>query len=690
MSTVKRYDFTNKLEIWGGLECTINRVGNEFRDQLDYTGHYDRKGDIEKFVKLGICAIRYPVLWEFHQPNKNVPINWKWAARQLNLIRQNNITPIVGLVHHGSGPKFTDLLDPNFPVDLASYATQVAKRFPWIEYYTPVNEPLTTARFSGLYGLWYPHHNNDLSFARILLNEVKAIVLSMQVIREINPFAKLVQTEDLAKIHSTPLLQYQADFENERRWLTYDLLCGKINKDNYLWPYFLSIGIKEEELAFFLENSCPPDIMGFNYYVTSERFLDEKKDNYPAFTHGGNRRHLYADTEAVRASPDKMVRPKELLREAWNRYHLPIAMTEVHLHCTREDQMRWFWELWNLCCQLKEEGVGIKAVTAWSLLGAYDWNSLLTKDEKKYETGVFDSSKGNLRPTAMVKLIYNLATKGEYDHPVLQKQGWWRYNQPNKTMFSSVNTAPVLIAGKNGILGNCFIRMCLKRNISFIALSRNEMDISKEEEIERAINRYKPWAVINATGYVRIDEAEVNRNQCFEINEMAPALFAKACNLHGISFMTFSSDMVFDGGKQSAYMEGDIVSPLNVYGESKVAGERKVFDINHAFLIIRSSAFFGPWDTNNFAHNILHSLQQHNTCYAVNDVMISPTNIPDLVNAALDLLIDEESGIWHLSNDGRLTWSDFAQEIAERAGYGKEILKGKSSKDMQWSRKRAR
>jgi len=228
MSTVKRYDFTNKLEIWGGLECTINRVGNEFRDQLDYTGHYDRKGDIEKFVKLGICAIRYPVLWEFHQPNKNVPINWKWAARQLNLIRQNNITPIVGLVHHGSGPKFTDLLDPNFPVDLASYATQVAKRFPWIEYYTPVNEPLTTARFSGLYGLWYPHHNNDLSFARILLNEVKAIVLSMQVIREINPFAKLVQTEDLAKIHSTPLLQYQADFENERRWLTYDLLYGLI------------------------------------------------------------------------------------------------------------------------------------------------------------------------------------------------------------------------------------------------------------------------------------------------------------------------------------------------------------------------------------------------------------------------------------------------------------------------------
>jgi dTDP-4-dehydrorhamnose reductase len=115
-----------------------------------------------------------------------------------------------------------------FPELLADYAKEVARKFPWIKYYTPVNEPLTTARFSGLYGLWYPHATNNKSFLVMLLNQLKAVVLSMKAIREINPDAKLVQTEDLAKIHSTPKLKYQRDFENHRRWLSYDLLCGKV------------------------------------------------------------------------------------------------------------------------------------------------------------------------------------------------------------------------------------------------------------------------------------------------------------------------------------------------------------------------------------------------------------------------------------------------------------------------------
>src|SRR5690606_3248824 len=115
---------------------------------------------------------------------------------------------------------------PAFPTGLSNFAASVARRFPWIDYYTPVNEPLTTARFTSLYGLWYPHEMSDRAFATALINEIKGVVLSMREIRKINPQAKLVQTEDLAKIYSTPRLQYQADFENHRRWLTWDLLCG--------------------------------------------------------------------------------------------------------------------------------------------------------------------------------------------------------------------------------------------------------------------------------------------------------------------------------------------------------------------------------------------------------------------------------------------------------------------------------
>ncbi len=153
---------------------------------------------------------------------------------------------------------YVNLMDDSFASGLAAYAAAVAERFPWIEYYTPVNEPLTTARFCGLYGLWYPHDSNDKSFLRILVNECKATILAMQAIRKINPQAKLVHTEDLGRIHSTPLLKYQADFENERRWLGLDLLCGKVNPTHPLWNYLSANGITAEDLQFFTENAMPP------------------------------------------------------------------------------------------------------------------------------------------------------------------------------------------------------------------------------------------------------------------------------------------------------------------------------------------------------------------------------------------------------------------------------------------------
>lgn len=421
----RNYPLT-KPEIWGGIECTINRVGNTFRDQLQYSGHYTRPGDIAQFANLGIRALRYPVLWERHQPVKDQVIDWSWTAQQLQTIQSKNITPIAGLIHHGSGPAYTSLYSAGFAEGLADYAHQVAARFPWLEYYTPVNEPLTTARFSGLYGFWYPHHKNAYSFAVILLNQLKATVLAMRAIRRINPAAKLIQTDDLTKIHSTRLLKYQADFENERRWLTYDLLCGRVTKAHALWHYFISLGIKEAQLAFFTENPCAPDTVGLNYYITSERYLDECLEAYPAHTHGGNGTHAYADVEAVRVIQPTGV--KKLLHEAWNRYHIPLAITEAHLHCDEVEQMRWFKEIWDACCEAQQEGVDCKAVTAWSLLGAYDWNSLLTKNAHVYEPGVFDTKNNVLQPTLTAGLIASLANQGYSDHPLLAQPGWWHHN----------------------------------------------------------------------------------------------------------------------------------------------------------------------------------------------------------------------------------------------------------------------
>ena len=682
------------LELWGGIECTINRIEDFYHDQLYYSNHYIRENDIEKIADLGIKAIRYPLLWEYHKPQIDQCINWSWAERQLNSIRSKGITPIAGLVHHGSGPLYTNLLNENFVTGLVAYATEVANKFPWIEYYTPVNEPLTTARFSGIYGFWYPHHQNDISFAKMLLNQVRAVVLSMEAIRKINPAAKLIQTEDLGKTFSTPYLNFQANFENERRWLTFDLLCGKVDPEHKMWKYFSRLGIPEKSLQFFLQNPCPPDIIGLNYYITSERFIDENIENYPSYTHGGNEIQTYADVEAIRVEHNNPYGLKVLLKEAWERFGLPMAITEAQLNSTREEQLRWIFEIWTTCTELKNEGVNIKSVTAWSLLGAFGWNRLLTSAKMKYESGVFDIRSGSLRPSALASLIKSLTSNQSYSHPVLYQKGWWhresRFNI-KKPVDPSLELSlqndcnqPLIIIGKTGTLGYAFAKICTERVIPHKLLGRDDVDIRNAHQIEDVIMQYKPWAIINTAGFVKVDEAEVEIETCFDANTKGAELLGYACNKYGIQYLTFSSDMVFDGTKKSPYLENDKINPLNVYGKSKAEAEFSVLNANPEAMIVRTSSFFGPWDKYNFVHNVIQTLSADLVFAAADNIFISPTYVPDLVNVSLDLLIDKEKGIWHLTNNGEITWADLAIKVAEKAGYNGGMVLAQPYELMNW------
>ena len=396
----------NKIEIWGGIEGTINRVRDAFHDQSEYSGLYTREGDIDRIASLGIKMLRYPVLWEKHQPTIDTFIDWTFVEKSLTRLKELNVEPIAGLVHHGSGPMFVNFFDGSFEKGVENYARLVAEKFQWLEYYTPINEPLTTARFCGLYGHWYPHEANNLSFYKILLSELRATVMAMRAIREINPHAKLIQTEDLAKAYSTPLLKYQADLENHRRWISYDLLCGRVNKEHPFYNYLIkTVGLTEEELDYFQENYCLPEICGFNYYITSERYLDEDLSKYPKKFHGGNDTHTYADIHTVLVQLNEESGPSLLLREAYEHLQLPIAVTECHLRSTREEQMRWFNEMWETVNDLKKNGVDIRALTAWALFGLHGWNKLVTKPWGTYEPGVFNVRTGQPRSTALARLI---------------------------------------------------------------------------------------------------------------------------------------------------------------------------------------------------------------------------------------------------------------------------------------------
>jgi dTDP-4-dehydrorhamnose reductase len=694
---------TPPLELWGGVECTVNRVQDRYFCQLTQSGHAGRVEDLERFAELGIATLRYPVLWERTAPEGLESASWAWPDERLHRLSELGVQPIIGLIHHGSGPAHTSLVDPGFPGLLAQYAGAVASRYPWIEYYTPVNEPLTTARFSGLYGHWFPHGRDEKVFGRALLHQCKAIVCAMRAIREVNSEAKLVQTDDMGKTFSTPLLRYQAEFQDELRWLGWDLLCGRVGRHHALWHWLTwDCGLGEAELEWFTEHPCRPDIIGLNYYVTSERFLDERVENYPAYPRGGNHRHRYVDIEAARALRNPALDLQMRTAEAWARYGVPIAITEAHLDATREDQLRWFHEVWLAANAAKRGGADVRAVTMWALLGAHDWNSLVTESRGYYEPGAFDVRSSKPRATALASIARRLSSGGTPAHPVLAGPGWWRrpdrYRCPPVTLSDAasegespsgqVRPRPILIAGATGTLGQEFARVCTARGLEHRLLSRAELDIAEGNSVLRAFEQHSPWAIVNAAGYVRVDAAEHDAQGCFRENTIGPAVLADVCARYGVQMITFSSDLVFDGRQELPYVEGDATAPLNVYGHSKAQAECTVLDRHPRALVIRTSAFFSAWDEHNFVAIALRTLASGSSFLAADDLTVSPTYLPDLVHASLDLLIDEESGIWHLTNANPITWADLAVQAATRAGVDASRLEVRHAHEMNFAARR--
>lgn len=660
------------LELWGGVECTVVRVGDQFRNQIVETGHDARLDDLRAIARLGIKAIRYPIVWETVAPDRPDDLDFGWHDERLARLRDLGVEVIAGLVHHGSGPRYTSLVDPAFPRLLGDYAARVAERYPWIDWWTPVNEPLTTARFACLYGHWYPHHQSYASMARALVNECLGTVEAMDAIRRVNPAAKLLQTEDLGKTYATEALGYQARHENERRWLSLDLLGGRIRPGDEWHELLLGCGIGADELARFLDARATPDLIGVNHYLTSERYLDDRLDLYPGIAPGGNGRDSYLDLEAIRMPhlADE-TGPAARLREAWARYGIPMVISEVHHGCTREEQLRWFVEVWRAAEQVRSEGIDLRAVTLWSLMGAMDWRSLITRRDGIYDVGAFDIRGPAPRPTLIAKAAKAIGEGTSFDHPVLDVPGWWR--RPQRFYIGGDAPAdltggrPILITGATGTLGGAFARLCEHRGLAFILTGRSELEVTDARSIEAAIERFGPWAIVNAAGFVRVADAEHEVDACFQVNTTGPELLAHACARHGLPLVTFSSDLVFDGQLGRAYLERDEANPGCVYGESKARAEQRVLELWPETLVVRTSAFFGPWDRYNFAWSALQALSGGQDVVASDVELVSPTYVPDLVHATLDLLLDGEKGIWHLANEGQVSWNGFARWIADGA-----------------------
>jgi beta-glucosidase/6-phospho-beta-glucosidase/beta-galactosidase len=490
------------LDVWGGVECSIVRVADATRNQLADTGHLTRPGDIDLIAGIGLKTVRYPVLWEMVEAERG-RYDWTWTDERLGKLHEYGISPIAGLVHHGSGPVWTDLLDPGFPQQLAEYAGRVAERYPWINMYTPVNEPFTTARICGLYGLWHPHGCDEATCFRITVTECRAIALAMKAIRRVNPKARLVQTEDFGRVYATPKLRYQATYENARRWLATDLLTGRVGRDHKFYDRLIEAGVSPGHLAELASDPCPPDIIGIDYYLTSDRVIDHRTELYPHENIGGNGRISYVDIAAVRSDlPKEKIGLASRIEEVWQRYKLPIAVTELHNGCTRDEQLRWFMEGWEVACNLRKRGVDLRAVTSWSLFGACDWNSMITRQDGYYEAGAFDSRYAPPEPTIVAAAIKSMAETGSYDHPALDRPGWW------KTEDTPHHGARFLVLSKFERMTSAIEECCHRRRLSVLPAG----SMSSSSEI---FERHAAWAVLRVE---RLGQGKRNRETVFRIH----------------------------------------------------------------------------------------------------------------------------------------------------------------------------
>ena len=409
------------LEVWAGIESSHLRVRERTVDQLRATGHASRLDDLDRLAELGVTAVRYPVLWGWGTPGSET--DWAWADTRVHGLIERGIRPILGLLHHGFGPVGVDPLASDYPDRFARYSRLVAERYPGADF-LPINEPLTTARFAGIYGHWWPHRRDDPSFVRLLIQQCLAIRAATRVIRELRPGASVMVNEDTGVTQGTAALQAAVDFDNERRWLTWDLLEGRVNEHHPLWSYLRSVPEAAEGLATLASDPEPPDILGIDHYVTSDRYLDHRTELFPARYRGEGHGLYYADVEAVRVD-GAIVRPfSRAIEEVWGRYAKPVALAEVQLAGVVADRVAWWDEAMRVAHAARVDGVDLRAVTTWAAFGAQDWSSLLMEDAGEYEPGAFDVVGEVAVATPLAEAIRATSLGGGPTGAA--DGGWWR------------------------------------------------------------------------------------------------------------------------------------------------------------------------------------------------------------------------------------------------------------------------
>ncbi len=349
-------------------------------DEMEKCGHYKNwKRDFDLAQHTGVTHLRYgpPLFSCWTAPDK---YDWTFADETFADLRQRGLQPIADLCHFGVPDWLGNFQNPDFPAQFAKYAEAFARRFPWVQLYTPVNEMYVCALFSGKYGWWNEQLSSDRGFVTALKHLARANVLAMQAILKVRSDAIFIQSESTEYFHAkNPKAIGPAELMNEVRFLSLDLNYGRrVNSD--MFEYLMDNGMTSEEYHLFLGHGLKRHcIMGNDYYVTNEHLVDDDGTTHPS----GEIFGYYVIT-----------------RQYYERYRVPVMHTETNFRQgpTGQEAVGWLHKEWANVMRVRNDGVPIVGFTWYSLTDQVDWDTALREPNGRVDPlGLYDLDR-NVRP----------------------------------------------------------------------------------------------------------------------------------------------------------------------------------------------------------------------------------------------------------------------------------------------------
>jgi len=363
-----------------GVENSCPTIeGGRRVDEMEKCGHYRRwRDDFDCVQELGIRFLRYgpPIHTTWLGDGR---YDWGFADETFGELLARRVTPIVDLCHFGVPDWLGDFQNPDFAELFPRYAAAFARRFPWVQLYTPVNEMYICAQFSARYGGWNERLRSDRAFVTALKHLVRANVLAMHAILGVRRDALFIQSESSEYFHaSAPNAIAHAEEMNQQRFLSLDLNYGR-RVDSGMYEFLLSNGMTKREYDFFLGHHLRRHcVMGTDYYLTNE--------------------HRVHRDGRTRASGE-VFGYAEITRQYHERYMLPVMHTETNKveGPSGEEAVDWLWKEWANVLRVRNVGIPILGFTWYSITDQVDRDTALGEDNGNINAlGLFDLDR-NIR-----------------------------------------------------------------------------------------------------------------------------------------------------------------------------------------------------------------------------------------------------------------------------------------------------